>query len=673
MMRNGLEDFAAGNDDDGNPRSDDEDSGGGAFHDEGDLSPYHHDSDSSSSDGDDLPMFFGLPPLDQVQEQTQMQQQLQPQKQHQKQIQHPHGLVSSTNNNSHSRGGNVHNSPSRNNLSPNSFGTISMEGNGNPLLEDETEADDSLRSLRSPAVASIRRDLRDGSDELLQESNTRNMKGDGNINGNWNRNRNHPINNSGSPANINVGLNQEGQVADHVQQHQPLHEHQATGGPKPHGGQVGSFPLSDDQISPRNQICADTDEFTRLESNLQAIESMNNEDPTLHNWQQEPRRQTAAPPLRNHQPPSRSRLAVAQPHDAADLIELLDDNDGVDVIVVEGEGEVGESGGGGDNINKIDNYQNQTRNNAQPVLSGVNRPPPPPPANAGGGVGYRNRPSVAGRPIKRPRPQGSSNFAGSSGFAAHPPFPPSSSSSPQPRSSSSYSSSASMSRAPHGSQAAAIAQMYARKAANPNVYKSQPHRYLPFPPGHRVTWEAPLRAHPVPPAAMRSNEPKAFELSLLNVSEFTITGLPVTFDGRPSSVLGFRKIIKDVSRGHGRAVFERDKDPNNIEETNRVVGDGGKWRVPLGAYRAFYAYLRSDPNCRVTGIPEEQLKIASMGKARLEKGFPSVKKMIALGMPEGLARTLAPFQRGGVDFVVEKEGRALIADGEYRCCYRDVC
>jgi hypothetical protein len=82
-----------------------------------------------------------------------------------------------------------------------------------------------------------------------------------------------------------------------------------------------------------------------------------------------------------------------------------------------------------------------------------------------------------------------------------------------------------------------------------------------------------------------------------------------------------------------------------------------------GAYRAFYSYLKSDTMCKVEGIPEDQLKIASLGKARLEKGFPSAKKIIKYGVPKGLATALAPFQRGGVEFVVEKEGRALLADG----------
>jgi hypothetical protein len=60
-----------------------------------------------------------------------------------------------------------------------------------------------------------------------------------------------------------------------------------------------------------------------------------------------------------------------------------------------------------------------------------------------------------------------------------------------------------------------------------------------------------------------------------------------------------------------------------------------------------------------------QLKIASMGKARLERGYPSAKKLVSEGVPKGLAYALAPFQRGGVDFINDKEGRALIADGTY--------
>mmetsp|Transcript_35635 Transcript_35635/g.40055 ORF Transcript_35635/g.40055 Transcript_35635/m.40055 type:complete len:1419 (-) Transcript_35635:1224-5480(-) len=206
-------------------------------------------------------------------------------------------------------------------------------------------------------------------------------------------------------------------------------------------------------------------------------------------------------------------------------------------------------------------------------------------------------------------------------------------------------------------------------------------QYIDISPKHTPTWDNPLP--PIPKLSQnpthRSNQLKHFELSLLNVSEFTITGLPVTLDGQPSSVLGFRKSIKEVSRGHGKAVFQRDNikgqnnntnnnnnyssySMNNNENKTSEYLDGGKWRIPLGAYRAFYSYLKSDSLCKVSGISEDQLKIASLGRARLEKGFPSANKIMSLGVPKGLASALAPFQRGGVDFIVEKRGRALLAD-----------
>ena len=125
-------------------------------------------------------------------------------------------------------------------------------------------------------------------------------------------------------------------------------------------------------------------------------------------------------------------------------------------------------------------------------------------------------------------------------------------------------------------------------------------QYIDISPKHTPTWDNPLP--PIPKLSQnpthRSNQLKHFELSLLNVSEFTITGLPVTLDGQPSSVLGFRKSIKEVSRGHGKAVFQRDntKGQNNNTNNNNNYSsysmnnndnktseylDGGKWRIPL--------------------------------------------------------------------------------------------
>jgi hypothetical protein len=128
--------------------------------------------------------------------------------------------------------------------------------------------------------------------------------------------------------------------------------------------------------------------------------------------------------------------------------------------------------------------------------------------------------------------------------------------------------------------------------------------------------------------------------------------MPVGYESYPTSVKGLRTAIKQLSREHGKAVYEKDDEHE----------DGGKWKIPLGAYQSFYAYLNSQPGTQVDGIPETQLKIASLGKARLEKDYPSVDKMVSIGVPRELSEALAPFQRGGVEFVHEKGGRALIAD-----------
>ena len=114
--------------------------------------------------------------------------------------------------------------------------------------------------------------------------------------------------------------------------------------------------------------------------------------------------------------------------------------------------------------------------------------------------------------------------------------------------------------------------------------------YFEAPPHYTPTWRDPLPIH-----QPRQNPAKSFELSLLNLSEFTMTGLPVSFDGRPSSCKGFRMIIKKVSKGHGEAVFERDnpKNKNGTSSSSSALNeqysshgetvnpDGGKWRIPL--------------------------------------------------------------------------------------------
>lgn len=170
---------------------------------------------------------------------------------------------------------------------------------------------------------------------------------------------------------------------------------------------------------------------------------------------------------------------------------------------------------------------------------------------------------------------------------------------------------------------------------------------LVLPPEFRPSWTQ-LLPNKGDSSNNSTKERRAFKLSLLNVNEFTITGISPSWNQPPTSTAGLRRVIKSIAREHGKAVYERDT---------------GQWRIPLGAYHALAAYLESDRRTSVEGIPPHQLQVASIERARQERGYPTAERLVELGLPKGLAHALAPFQRGGVDFVISKGGRALIADG----------
>lgn len=107
---------------------------------------------------------------------------------------------------------------------------------------------------------------------------------------------------------------------------------------------------------------------------------------------------------------------------------------------------------------------------------------------------------------------------------------------------------------------------YVRPAAPAMKSTQHPPRILIVPADFKPTWETPLpsQSYRRPPGRRR------YELSLVNVKEFTITGLPVSWEGPPSSLAGLRKTIKELSKEHGKATYERNQD-----------GSEGRWRIPL--------------------------------------------------------------------------------------------
>ena len=186
----------------------------------------------------------------------------------------------------------------------------------------------------------------------------------------------------------------------------------------------------------------------------------------------------------------------------------------------------------------------------------------------------------------------------------------------------------------------------------------QPQAYVPYqctpPPEHVCTWEQlwpkVVAANPAP-IVRTTNQVRAYKLTLLSNTEFTITAVvhhSNTMDFQPS-LMGLRKPIKEITRLHS-------------QEDERAVLEEGRWRIPLSVYHQFLGYLFRQSGTHVEEIPRAQLNIASMGRAVKERGHPSPEELIDRGIPVGLANALAPYQRGGVDFVLQREGKALIAD-----------
>ena len=159
---------------------------------------------------------------------------------------------------------------------------------------------------------------------------------------------------------------------------------------------------------------------------------------------------------------------------------------------------------------------------------------------------------------------------------------------------------------------------------------------------------------------------------------------------RKKVINGLRKNVKKISRPHvgkdGRsgALFERTADGTILpddpalreslrdldspeRQRDEYASTRGKWRIPLGAYHQIVTYLNSDPLNVVEGISPEQLRVATLAKERMDskRGYPGVESLLERGVARVVGRALAPYQRAGVEFVLDRDGRALLA-GEWR-------
>ena len=185
----------------------------------------------------------------------------------------------------------------------------------------------------------------------------------------------------------------------------------------------------------------------------------------------------------------------------------------------------------------------------------------------------------------------------------------------------------------------------------------EPQYLPPHSQGHIPLWTQ-INFHrnvQIPP--LDGGEVKAYKLTLLSQSEFTITAASHQHQMTEPNLNGLRAEIKKITRIHGmgkKAVFEK-----NVSNED----GGGRWRIPLSAYQPFYSFLCFRPRSIVYGIPTRQLEALSLSQTAKEKSpITTLDELSEYSIPQGLVRSLAPYQRDGVGFVLQKEGRALIAD-----------
>ena len=74
-------------------------------------------------------------------------------------------------------------------------------------------------------------------------------------------------------------------------------------------------------------------------------------------------------------------------------------------------------------------------------------------------------------------------------------------------------------------------------------------------------------------------------------------------------------------------------------------------------------YLTNDANNAMEAIPPEQLRAATLDIECMDKNtYATISELLSRHVLPIVASALAPYKRGGVEFILDKERRALFVD-----------
>ena len=89
-------------------------------------------------------------------------------------------------------------------------------------------------------------------------------------------------------------------------------------------------------------------------------------------------------------------------------------------------------------------------------------------------------------------------------------------------------------------------------------------------------------------------------------------------------------------------------------------------------YQDILTFLADPEHLIVDGIPEELLRATTVQNVDGGAGYPSVEHLIKNGISRHLVEKLTDYQRGGVDFVLSRNGRGICETTLFDCCVSQI-
>jgi hypothetical protein len=83
-------------------------------------------------------------------------------------------------------------------------------------------------------------------------------------------------------------------------------------------------------------------------------------------------------------------------------------------------------------------------------------------------------------------------------------------------------------------------------------------------------------------------------------------------------------------------------------------------------------FLADPEHLIVDGIPEELLRATTVQNVDGGAGYPSVEHLVKNGISRHAVEKLTDYQRGGVDFVLSRNGRGICETTLFDCCVSQI-